>query len=175
MSMNILRRTARGSVLLLVIVLLVVMSLLTLAVIGFSGQERGATASFRSGEELTACADAGRMFLLSRFRLFGQAPEQLAPTDHRLDLAGQPACGPGTPTAADARCVRSGHMGQLPTVSGVRLLQNPTYGRSQAARDLVNVITAAGSLGGRNYQVIVHCIDDRGAESEVEFTLRFGI
>lgn len=175
MNMRIPKATPRGSVLLLVIVLLVVMSVLTLAVIGFSGQERGATAAFRSGEELTACADAGRMYLLSQFRLFGQAPEQLAPTNSRLDVANQPDCGPGTPTAANARCVRSGHIGQLPTVSGVRLLPSTTYGRSQAARDLTNVIAPAGSLGGRNYQVIVHCIDDRGAESEVEFTLRFGI
>lgn len=164
----------RGSVLLLVVVLLAVVTVLALAAIGFSGSERGAASSFRSSEELVACADAGRQYLLSRFRLIGRSPTQLEPTDQRLDLAGLPGCDGGV-SGDDARCIRSGHLGEPPTVSGVRLVPQVTYGRRSSARDLTNVIAPASGLGGQTYQVVVHCLDSRGSESEVEFTLRFGL
>jgi hypothetical protein len=161
-------------VLLLVVVLLAVVTVLAMAAIGFSGSERGAASGFRSSEELVACADAGRQYLLSRFRLIGGSPTQLTPTDQRLDLAGLPACG-GAPASDDARCIRSGHLGEPPTISGVRLIPQATLGRRSSARDLTNVIAPASGLGGQNYQLVVHCVDSRGAESEVEFTVRFGL
>lgn len=164
----------RGSVLLLVMVLLVVMTVLAMAAVSFSSAERGAAGNFRSSEELVACADAGRQYLLSRFRLIGGSPTQLTPTDQRLDLAGLPACG-GAPASDDARCIRSGHLGEPPTISGVRLIPQATLGRRSSARDLTNVIAPASGLGGQNYQLVVHCVDSRGAESEVEFTVRFGL
>jgi len=104
-------RSPRGSVLLLVVVLLAVVMVLSMAAIGFSGSERGAASSFRSSEELVACADAGRQYLLSRFRLIGSSPTQLTPTDQRLDLAGLPGCDGGVPSD-DSRCIRSGHLGE---------------------------------------------------------------
>ena len=168
------RASPRGAVLLLVVVLLAVVTVLALAAIGFSGAERGAASSFRSSEELVACADAGRQYLLSRFRLIGGSPTQLAPTDQRLDLAGLPGCGGAVP-ADDARCIRSGHLGEPPTISGVRLIPQVTLGRRSSARDLTNVIAPASGLGGQTYQVVVHCTDSRGAQTEVEFTLRFGL
>ncbi|MCP3139168.1 hypothetical protein [Pyxidicoccus xibeiensis] len=165
---------ARGSVLLLVVVLLAVVTVLAMAAIGLSGAERGAASSFRSSEELVACADAGRQYMLSRFRLLGQSPTQLTPTNQRLDVAGLPGCEGGV-TGDDGRCIRSGHLGEAPTISGVRLVPQLTLGRRSSARDLTNVIAPAAGLGGQTYQVIVHCVDSRGAESEVEFTLRFGL
>ncbi len=167
-------RSPRGSVLLLVVVLLAVVMVLSMAAIGFSGSERGAASSFRSSEELVACADAGRQYLLSRFRLIGSAPTQLSPTDQRLDLAGLPGCDGGVP-GDDSRCIRSGHLGESATVSGVRLVPQVTHGRRSSARDLTNVVAPSSSLGGQTYQVVVHCEDARGSESEVEFTLRFGL
>ncbi|MBZ4415136.1 hypothetical protein [Myxococcus sp. RHSTA-1-4] len=167
-------RPSRGAVLLLVVVLLAVVTVLAMAAIGFSGSERGAASSFRSSEELVACADAGRQYLLSRFRLIGGSPTQLAPTDQRLDLAGLPGCNGATPTD-DARCIRSGHLGEPPAISGVRLVPQATLGRRSSARDLTNVIAPASGLGGQTYQVVVHCVDGRGAQSEVEFTVRFGL
>lgn len=167
----------RGSVLLLVTVLLLVVTVLALAALGFSGAERNASSGFRSSEELAACADAGRQYLLSRFRLFGQPPTQLAPTDVRLDRAGLPACeeADGTlPKDPDVRCIRSGHIGEVDVV-GVRSLSRGTLGSARNAFDLTNRIAPASSLGGQTYHVVVHCRDGRGAESEVEFTLRFGL
>ncbi len=165
----------RGAVMLLVIVLLAVVTVLALAAIGFSSAERGAASSFRSSEELVACADAGRQYLLSRFRLLGGSPTQLTPTDQRLDMAGLPGCGGNVPADSDGRCIRSGHLGQTPTISGVRLVPQATLGRRSSARDLTNVIAPASGLGGQTYQLIVHCVDGRGAQTEVEFTVRFGL
>jgi hypothetical protein len=167
----------RGTVLLLVSVLLLVITVLALAAIGFSNSERTASSGFRSSEELAACAETGRQYLLSRFRLFGQAPTQLSATDVRLDQPGLPACeeSDGTlPKDPDVRCIRSGHIGQVDVV-GVRSLSRTALGNTKNAFDLTNRIAPASSLGGQTYHVVVHCRDGRGAESEVEFTLRFGL
>ena len=75
----------RGSVLLLVVVLLAVLSLLAAAALSFSRSELGAVKNERSGDELLACADAGRQYMLSRFDLLGGAPVDLSPVNVNLN------------------------------------------------------------------------------------------
>ncbi len=165
-----LRKAQRGSILLLAVILVVVLSLLAAAPRSWSHAELGAASSLRTGDELLACADAGRQHLLSKFKLFNMRPSSLV-LSQPIDRGGADAC-TGAP---GERCAMSGHQGEDPnstSVQAVRMLPAGGDRTSRNVRDLTNTI--AGGLGGSDYQVVVHCKDARGRESEVEFVVRFG-
>jgi hypothetical protein len=87
-------------------------------------------------------------------------------------LAGTCPPNPGS----DERCLMAGHIGDLrTTVQGVRMAPVGGDRSVRNARDLSIVVADANSLGGADYQVVVHCLDGRGRESEVEFLVRFGL
>ncbi|HLL55380.1 MAG TPA: hypothetical protein VK447_17610, partial [Myxococcaceae bacterium] len=62
---------------LLAIVLVVVLAMLAAAALSWSHSELGAANELRAGDELLACADAGRQHLLSQFKLFNMRPTGL--------------------------------------------------------------------------------------------------
>ena len=163
----------RGSSLMLVVVMLAIVSLLAASVLTFSQRELGAARNERSGDELLACADAGRQYILSRFNLLQSTPVDLSPVNVRLDKPGDVACPPGTPPPEGGRCLRSGHMGQV-SVTGIVAAPSQTGGPRRSLRDLSNTV-AKSQLGGVPYLLTVHCEDSRGRQSEVEFLVRFGI
>jgi len=167
-------RNQRGSVLLLAIILVVVLGLLASAAISFSRSELGAARTMRTGDELAACADVGRQYLLSKFRLFNMAPQSMSVTTPSNN-AGTSGCTPGS-IAMGQRCVMSGHMGDNSTV--VQAVRATASGdrSTKNARDLTNSGAGAGTLGGTDYQVVVHCLDsETKRETEVEFVVRFGL
>ncbi len=168
----------RGSVLLLVVVLLAVLSLLAAAALSFSRSELGAVKNERSGDELLACADAGRQYMLSRFDMLGGSPVDLTPVNLNLnsDLSSASAnCPPvGSGIPADARCMRSGHLGQKTSVTGVTAVASNAGGSRRQLRDLSNSV-APNTLGGVPHKITVHCLDENGRGTEVEFVVRFGL
>lgn len=159
----------RGSVLLLVVVLLAVISLLAAAAVAFSHSELGAARNERSGDELLACADAGRQYMLSRFQ---GVTATVDPVNKDLLSAGVVDCPPGD-VPKDARCVRSGHIGQV-LVGGITQVKPKAGGSRHNLRDLSNIV-GDSSLGGTPYKVMVHCVDENGRGTEVEFVVRFGV
>lgn len=166
----------RGSVLLLVVVLLAVLSLLAAAALSFSRSELGAVKNERSGDELLSCADAGRQYVLSRFST-GNSPTKLTAVNVNLnaDLSNEALskCPEDKSVPADARCMRSGHLGQV--VTGVTAVQGSAGGSRRALRDLSNSI-GLNTLGeGVPYKITVHCLDENGRGTEVEFVVRFGL
>ena len=177
----------RGSVLLLVVVLLAVLSLLAAAALSFSRSELGAVKNERSGDELLSCADAGRQYMLSRFDILNGAPVDLSavnvnpgnkdPNGADSSDTVNPPC-PNLPYwdssfPKDVRCMRSGHFGQL-SVSGVTAVASNVGGNRRALRDLSNNV-GRNAFGGVPQKITVHCLDDNGRGTEVEFVVRFGI
>jgi type II secretory pathway pseudopilin PulG len=162
----------RGSVLLLVVVLLAVISLLAAAAVTFSQNELGAARNERSGDELLACADAGRQYMLSRFDVLGGAPVELSAVNVDMNSAGAGNCPAGT-VPEGKRCVRSGHIGQV-SVSGVTAVDSKAGGDRRALRDLTNTVGKT-TLGGAPHKITVHCVDENGRGTEVEFVVRFGL
>ncbi|ATB31141.1 hypothetical protein [Melittangium boletus] len=167
------RLDRRGSVLLLVVVLLAVISLLAAAAVSFSHSELGAARNERSGDELLACADAGRQYMLSRFNLLDGNPVELTAVNVDLNAAGTANC-PETPgVPKDARCVRSGHLGQM-SVSGVTAVASNAGGSSSEAKDISNGV-GGNTFGGKPHKITVHCLDENGRGTEVEFVVKFGL
>ncbi|QRK12885.1 hypothetical protein JQX13_24345 [Archangium violaceum] len=160
----------RGSVLLLVVVLLAVISLLAAAAVAFSHSELGAARNERSGDELLACADAGRQYMLSRFQGVTASVE---PVNKDLNSAGVVDCPESGEVPHDARCVRSGHIGQV-KVGGMIQVKQKAGGNRNNLRDLSNIV-GDSALGGTPYKVTVHCMDENGRGTEVEFVVRFGV
>lgn len=167
----------RGSVLLLVVVLLAVLSLLAAAALSFSRSELGAVKNERSGDELLACADAGRQYMLSRFDLLGGAPVDLSPVNVNLnaDLGDATAskCPEGS-VPENGRCMRSGHLGQTVSVAGITAVDSKAGGSRRDMRGLGNTV-GRSTLGGVPHKITVHCLDENGRGTEVEFVVRFGI
>ncbi|WNG55003.1 hypothetical protein F0U59_09615 [Archangium gephyra] len=163
----------RGSVLLLVVVLLAVISLLAAAAVSFSHSELGAARNERSGDELLACADAGRQYMLSRFSLLDGAPVELSPVNVDLNAAGASDCPPGA-VPEDSRCARSGHIGQTVSVAGITAVEGRAGGDRKSVRDLSNTVGKT-TLGGVPHKITVHCVDENGRGTEVEFVVRFGL
>ena len=163
----------RGSVLLLVVVLLAVISLLAAAAVSFSHSELGAARNERSGDELLACADAGRQYMLSRFSLLDGTPVELSAVNVDLNAAGATDCPDAGNVPEDSRCARSGHIGQM-SVAGVTAVEGRAGGDRRALRDLSNTVGKT-TLGGVPHKITVHCVDENGRGTEVEFVVRFGL
>jgi type II secretory pathway pseudopilin PulG len=168
---------SRGSVLLLVVVLLAVISLLAAAAVTFSQNELGAARNEKTGDELLACADAGRQYVLSRFNVLGiTPPSALTPINVDMNAATDEDCPDAGPVPAGRRCARSGHIGQAPqvNVTGIKQLQLTAGGSSGDTVDSSNG-NGDPTLGGIPHKITVHCKDETGRETEVEFVVKFGI
>lgn len=166
----------RGSVLLLVVVLLAVIGLLAAAAVSFSQSELGAARNERSGDELLACADAGRQYMLSRFDQQG-LPSELKAVNVDVNSVGIPNCPTDGTVTKDERCARSGHIGSkwvVTDLSGVTAVASNAGGNKHALRDLTNT-AGRSTLDGVPYKITVHCVDDIGRGTEVEFVVRFGL
>lgn len=168
----------RGSVLLLVVVLLAVISLLAAAALTFSQSELGAAKNERAGDELIACADLGRQYMLARFNMLEKPPTDLLPINVDLNAIGDEEvhCPDAGEVPHGMRCARSGHIGQVPglRVAGITKVES-TAGGNRA--DMKEITNSAGdpTLGGVPHKIVVHCKDDSGRETEVEFVVRFGL
>jgi type II secretory pathway pseudopilin PulG len=164
----------RGSVLLLVVVLLAVISLLAAAAVTFSQNELGAARNEKTGDELLACADAGRHYMLSRFNVLGvTAPSSLEPININMNAATDSSCPDAGDVPHGMRCARSGHIGQV-SIKGVKRLQLTAGGSSEDTVEASNGNNDP-TLGGVPHKITVHCKDETGRETEVEFVVRFGI
>ena len=167
------RLSRRGSVLLLVVVLLAVIGLLAAAAVSFSQAELGAARNERSGDELLACADAGRQYMLSRFNMFQSVPESIEPVNVDLTAVGEVNCAGDGTVKKDSRCARSGHIGQI-AIKGVTAVEAKAGGRRRDLKELTNSVGRTG-FGGTPHKITVHCVDENGRGTEVEFVVRFGL
>jgi type II secretory pathway pseudopilin PulG len=165
---------SRGSVLLLVVVLLAVISLLAAAAVTFSQSELGAARNEKTGDDLLACADACRQYVLSHFSVVSIAGTSAGEAiNEDMNSADGSKCPDAGDVPAGMRCARSGHIGQV-GVSNIKRLDMTAGGSSNDTREISNG-NGDPTLGGVPHKVTVHCKDETGRETEVEFVVRFGI
>ncbi len=164
------RRPARGSALLMTMIVVIVIAVLGVAMIRFAARELAGATATRQNDALVSCAEAGRQLILSQFRSTTISPASLQALN--VQIGGQ---------YGTARAL-GGHVDTNVQVQQVVVLPGATFGATRnAVRDLSNIIAGAGSLGGTPYRVIVHCQDHgdatltSGRQLEVEFGLRFGL
>jgi type II secretory pathway pseudopilin PulG len=168
-------RSQRGSGLLLAIVVVLVITVIAVAVVRFSARELSGSYAGRRADALTACAEAGRQMLMSRFRAMGLKPTSLETLDVTLDDA-----------SGKTTSVFGGHYDDV-RIQQVVALPAGSMGPSPfAMQDRSNTIraTGGGDLGGTPYKVIVRCAEGASGEPgdsvgnrqlEIEFAVRFGL
>lgn len=160
----------RGSVLLVVVVVLLVLAVIGAGIMTLASRETVDASAAQRQQALVACAEAGRQLLLSRFRTIGTPPTSIQPLDESIDTAGR------------LRVV-GGHFDttgiQVTQVTG---LPEFAFGVDRGAvQSLTNRIVGTGG-GAKPLKVVVHCQQGgtpgqpaSGRQLEVEFGLRFGL
>ena len=159
----------RGSALLLVYVVVLVLALIGVGVIRFASREvAGATAGEKQ-QALASCAEAGRQLLLSQFHALGMEPTSLQAFNVQLD--------------ANTKAVGGHFDTDAPTsvqVAQVTYLPEQAFGPNRRVSGIGNRIGLWGG-GGRPMKVVVHCQQGgdgtaaSGRQLEVEFGVRFGL
>jgi hypothetical protein len=163
------RHPARGNALLLSIIVVLVMTVAAVGVIRFASREVAGANAARRQAGITACADAARTLLMSKWKVLGTQGMEIMPVEEQIE--------PNTPTT-----LRGGHYGEV-NVNGVQVIRlNPlTVGASNSQGDITNRIADQVS----SYRVVVHCTQGPAnpdgspgpdaRELEVEFGVTFGI
>jgi hypothetical protein len=160
-----------GSTLLLTIILLLFVTVIGIAAVKLSAQDRVNAASKQRRDEMMACANAARLQLWAE--IARQGPAYL-----RSDAAaGQIVLADGTELRAPARSSAEGADG-TPIAELVELVPVVTQ-TGQVQRDQTNGMARprADKRGGdgNGNRLLARCKDAKGRELFVEFTTKFAI
>lgn len=151
-------RSARGSTLLLVVILLGVLAIIGAAAVSLGAQERTNAAIKSRRDALAACAAAAQAALWAELLKYG--PRYLG-SDRAV----------GTITLPDGTRLSMGHYDQDPDTTVVNQAVRPISCDTGQAEEFVDLTNrdAVLRLGGHCYQVVAHCRDPMGRELEIEF------
>jgi hypothetical protein len=163
------RRTERGSALIMAVIVVLVITVIAVGVINFASREVAGAYGGARRQALVACAESARQLISSRFHAVGMNPTAIQALNVDLDGAG------------NTRAV-GGHVDDTNVqINQVVVLPDRAFGPSQMTRDLTNVIGGASNSNGQPLRVMVHCVDHGdasgagGRQLEIEFGVRFGL
>ncbi len=168
-------RVARGYALLLAVIIILVVTVASVAVIRFASREVAGANAGRKFSAVANCTEAARAMLMGQWKLLGTHDVGISPLKVTLESV--------TPTT-----VQGGHYGQDPTsaaywnktsgtwISNVQVTPlNPlTVGSKYQVSDLTNRIGDTVAP----YRVVVHCVQGSGndaRELELEFAVQYGL
>lgn len=149
-----------------------VMMILVAGALQLSSASREASAAKMQADQMSACTENARRYLMSRLRVFG-----VQVTDLKLDSAQTSTFVklPDSDVPADRTTIGLGHYGDTAGTT-IKVLSASAFGAS--ARQVFEDVntTRRGSLGGQYYRVTMVCAQPgQKREAEVEFVFRFGI
>jgi hypothetical protein len=154
------RRGARGSSIIPTLVIVLGLTVLSLAALNLATRGTISAAHKAHGDQLTACANAAAQRVLAEYALAG------------ANVGSITAAGiPGGPTLG------LGHFDSGMTVNilgNLRELAPAAGGQTPTDFDTTNTILGS-SLGGKPYSVAAHCTDGQGRQYEVELFVRLGL
>jgi hypothetical protein len=149
---------ARGSTLLLAMVLLGVLSVIGVAAVALSSQERTNAAIKTHRDRLIACAQAAQGKIYAEMLQYGPSylgSSQLVP-EMRL---------------ADGTVLTGGHYGDDPSIVNINTSFRPVSCRQSTTEEFVDLTNRDSyfSKFGSCFLIVARCVDDKGRELEVEF------
>jgi hypothetical protein len=167
------RTLQRGSALIVATIVVLIIAVIGVGMVRFTQRETAAATAGLRGDALSACAEAARRLLESRFHALGAHPTSIEVLDVRMD-------GP----AGRLRAV-GGHIDGDPsqpvvTVKQVEPLPPTAVQMPKPSRDLSNVIFKY-QFGGQPLKVMVHCQEGdlssptSGRQMEIEYGINFGL
>lgn len=170
------RRSARGNMLVIAMILLAVLSVLGVSAVMLSSEERRNASSKARLDALEACARAAQAQIWAEVARYG-------PTYLKSGiLVAAPDSLPGGVTVRAPAHYSSASSNATPDDGSaiqvnsvvVQFDQGVSDGSLAAASDLTNRAVAIDQLGsGKAYRVVARCRDAKARELEVEFSMRF--
>jgi len=151
---------SRGFSLLVAMVVVVLMTLLVVGAIAFTGSERSAAVTHTRAERLEGCTQAARDVFLSRVRVLQSNVQQVV-----LD----------TPMGSSMRVQTRHYDGTVALGTVTRVPDNKVAGASAHVQDISNRPGSGSGLLAGYYQVTAVCKDTLGPEREIEFVARVGL
>jgi hypothetical protein len=162
----------RGSALLMSMIVVMVIAAFGVAIVRFSSREVAGATAGRKEAAVTACAEAARSLLMSKWKLLGLHGVSVPPLDVILDSASQTHLQGGhydDDPDSSANWTASSQT-WIKNVQVIRL--DPlTVGSSYQVNDLTNRV--ADSI--QSYRAVVHCTQADGRQAEVEFAVQYGL
>jgi hypothetical protein len=163
----------RGSALIIATIVVLVIAVIGVGMVRFTQRQvAGATAGLR-GDVASACADAARKLLQSRFHALGTGPTEIEVLNVMLDGSGGRVRALGGHIDADP----SAPLIDVKQVErDVRMIVDLMVGD-----DISNRIVANSGTGGSPYRITVHCQEGdlssttSGRQLEIEFGVKFGL
>jgi hypothetical protein len=162
-------RNPRGSTLVLAMVLLAVLSLIGVAAVALSAQERSNVAAKGKRDLQVACANAARMVVFAELARSGSQflasdsplPEVILPDGTKLSQAHY-----DTPAGLTVK--------QITPDVVIPVTSNP---KAAGTADLTNTFEAVGANSAtvQGYRVVARCEDPKGRQLEVEFVIAFAL
>jgi type II secretory pathway component PulJ len=161
--------TARGSTLIIALILLAVLSLIGVAAVSVASQERRNASAKARVDALAACAQAARAQVWAEVARFGPGYFASAnPLDAPIDLTGHGQL------AAPAHYDSTTAMRVNEVV--IAFDRGASDGAAAPVVDLTNGSPTTDALGGgRAYRIVARCVDPGGRALEVEFSMRFAL
>jgi Tfp pilus assembly protein PilX len=160
--------TARGSALVLVMVLLAVLAIIGAASVSLGSRERINSSAKGTRDRMAACANAARLMVWAELAKFGSAHLRAALTESRVTLSN------GTTLSAPAHYAAEAN--DPLQVIELRRFVVPLQGAAAGAADVVGLTnsvipgTAVGGNATTAYAFVARCRDRDGRETEVEFS-----
>lgn len=159
-------RTPRGAALPLALILLAVLTVIAVAAVSLSGQERVNAASYSRMDFVSECATAAQAKIWSEMAYQGSAylTAPVAVTEVRLpdgSVIKSPAHYDSTPTTLVKDVV-------------VKVQSSSGVGGDVNERDCTNSACGLAPLGGTQL-ILAHCVDQRGRALEIEFAVKFAL
>lgn len=154
------RHGARGSSIVPTLVIVVGLTVLSLAALNLATRGTISAAHKAHGDQLTACANAAAQRVLAEYALSGVTVSTIT----AAGIPGGPTLGLGH-FDGDMTATIKGNLVELSPAAG---------GQTPADFDTTNTILGS-SLGGKPYSVSAHCTDGQGRQYEVELFVRLGL
>jgi len=162
------RSTARGSTLLLAVILLAILAFVGVTAVRLGSQERVNAAAKGRRDMLVACANAARFQLFRALSASGPGYMQSTVVPTTVTLPD------GTELTAPAAPTGSAKDGG--TVADIVKIEQLLSAKATATRDLTNTIVSSRTLSNsQGYAVLARCRDDKGRELLAEFTIKFAL
>lgn len=148
---------ARGSTLLLAMVLLGVLSVIGVAAVALSSQERTNAAIKTHRDRLIACAQAAQGHIYAEMLNYG--PSYFGSAQPVPEI-----------TLSDGTVLRAGHYGDTGIVS-INTSFRPVSCKQSTTEEFVDLTNRDSYFSkiGSCFLIVARCVDDKGRELEVEF------
>jgi hypothetical protein len=160
--------SVRGNALLVALIAMALVTMLVAGAIVFTGQNQRSAVSKTTGNEVKACADLARRYIISRLKVYGQ--NAVPVTDIQLVQT----VVDDVDTSKRSTISTKHYDGTVAGPTGALIPAQDVGGGADTVRDVANVI-ASTTLGGNYYGVVVLCEQPGGRQAEVEFVFKFGI